>query len=82
MASEYKKAWEILKRTKSITILLNSALSEKTIKDAITEKKKDDPNKDPKERIKTERVVRPDGRIQIVFTLVTSIRKSNEFFDL
>jgi hypothetical protein len=82
MASEYKKAWEILKRTKSIIILLPSAHSEKTIKDAITEKKKDDPDKNPKERIRTERIILEDGRIQIKFTLVSSIRKMDEFFDL
>ena len=82
MASEYKKAWEILKRNRCVTIRIHTALSAKTIKDGITEKKKDDPNKNPKDRIKTKTVINKDGTIDIVFTLVSSIRKSSEFFDL
>lgn len=81
--SKYAQAWAILNEFKTLTLTLDSPRVERTVRKAIIEQKKLDPNKNPLERIKVNKYIDKDSnKITLDFALVDTIRYRTEFIDL
>lgn len=81
MASKYRQAWQFLKANKVLTLVINSPTVERTVRKAIIEHKKLDKEKDFLERIQVKRSVNSEGKIQLDFSLIPSIRRLESFYD-
>lgn len=80
--SKYAQAWAILKESKALTLTLHSPRVERTVRKALAEHKKLDKEKNYLERIKVVKSVTPEGKIRLDFSLITTLRKGNDFLDL
>lgn len=79
--SKYQEAWEILKKTKTLSLSIADPKTERTIRKAIIERKKLDKDKDPLERISVRKEIK-DGQLVLNFTLSPAIRWRSDFYDL
>lgn len=82
MASRYRQAWLLLKSEKVLSLVISSPRVERTIRKAIIEQKKLDKDKDYLERISVKRSVNSEGKIQLDFSLIPSVRRRESFYDL
>ena len=80
-SSKYAQVWAILKAYKTVALTLDTPRVERTVRKAIIEHKKLDKNKNNLERIKVTRAL-VEGKIQLTFHLVPTVRARDEYFDL